>query len=69
MSEREATGAEQRCAAIVMFGTATIIFVVAGLLWWTGDEKAQGAAVALVAAASAHLIKEATGLIKAIIHS
>jgi hypothetical protein len=68
MSGNKATDAEQRRAAIVMFGTAIIIFAAAGLLWCTGDEKARGASVALVAAGSAHLIKEATGLIKAIMN-
>jgi hypothetical protein len=51
-------------APLVIFASAAVLLCASWLLWITGDQKAQGAAVALVGVAASHLVKEAQQLLK-----
>lgn len=51
-------------APLVIFATTAILLCASWLLWITGNEKAQGAAIALVGVAASHLVKEAQQLLK-----
>lgn len=49
---------------MLIFGTAVLIGIAALLLWLTRDDKAQGAAIALIGAGGTHLIKETQLVLK-----
>jgi len=48
---------------LISFSTA-VLLVVAWLLWITHNLRAQGAAIALVGAATSHLVKEVQELVR-----
>jgi hypothetical protein len=49
---------------LVIFATTAILLGASWLLWITGNEKAQGASIALVGFAASHLVKETQQLLK-----
>lgn len=51
-------------APLVIFASAGVLLCASWLLWITGDQKAEGAAVTLVGVAASHLVKEAQQLLK-----
>jgi hypothetical protein len=51
-------------APLIMFATVAVILVVALWLWSTGDERAEGAALSLIAMAATHLVKETQELLR-----
>lgn len=51
-------------APTVIFGSALLILLAALVLWISNNEKAQGAAIALVGVAASHLVKEVQQLLR-----
>lgn len=49
---------------LVIFAATVFLLGASWLLWITGNEKAQGAAIALVGVAASHLVKETQQLLK-----
>jgi hypothetical protein len=64
MSNDRADGLEGVWAPIVIFASAAVLFLVAWALWFTHNEKAQGAAITLVGVMATHLVKEIQQLLR-----
>jgi hypothetical protein len=55
---------KRRSPVLMIFGTATLLFVVSLVLWLTNNPGARGAAISLVGIAAIHLIKETQELLR-----
>jgi hypothetical protein len=64
MSNDRDDGLKNAWAPIVVFASAAVLFLVAWALWFTHNEKAQGAAITLVGVMATHLVKEIQQLLR-----
>jgi hypothetical protein len=64
MKNDRADGLKKIGAPLIIFASAAILFLVAWALWFTHNEKAQGAAITLIGVMASHLIKEIQELLR-----
>lgn len=65
MSRGKLSEMQKYGAPLVLFASAVLLLFASWLLWETHDNRAQGAAIALVGVVASHLIKEVQELLKA----
>jgi hypothetical protein len=59
-----ADGLKKMGAPLIIFASAAALFLAAWALWFTHNEKAQGAAITLIGVMASHLIKEVQQLLR-----
>lgn len=64
MEKDRADGLKRYGAPLTIFASAAALFLTAWALWFTHNEKAQGAAITLVGVMASHLIKEVQQLLR-----